>query len=213
MSELHFNSLNTERQVAFRKLVVFSDIGVLGGGTALLMQFHHRKSFDFDIFLNSPIEKKLLERVSEYFGEKFEILVDTGDELSLSIPSKVKITFIYFPYDPLYPVIKTESLSIFDWKDITADKAYTIGRRGEYRDYVDIFFALKKGLSLEKIIKDTYKKFNKVFSEKLFLGQLVYFDDLVDFTCDFIDQEYSPEQIKHFLEKSVFSYTKRTCRS
>ncbi len=208
MSGLYSDFLDENRKQVFVQVKPFSDIAVLGGGTALCMQLNHRKSYDFDLFVKNPIEKNLLRRVIKVFGEGIETLVDSGDELSFLISQQVKVSFIYFPFKHLYQFIETQSLPILDWRDIASDKAYVIGRRGEYRDYVDIFFILQRGLKLEKIIDDAKQKFKGAFSAKLFLGQLIYFDDLVDLTVDFIDQEYSPEQIRHFLEEAVSDYTR-----
>ncbi len=100
-------------------------------------------------------------------------------------------------------------LSIFDWHDIALDKAHTTYRRGQWRDYIDLFFILKSGFSLKDIIKQSTKKFGDSFSEKLFLAQLVYFDDLEDFTIDFFDKKYSQKEIKTFFEKEVEDTLKR----
>lgn len=171
-----------------------------------MVQITHRKSYDLDLFLPKLISKKFLYQVKQYF-KKIEIITDTGDELSLvSAAHKVKISFIYYPFSPLYKTIPTPYLELFNWRDIGLDKAHTIGRRGEWRDYVDLYFIIKNGFSLKNIIKGAQKKFGDLFSEKLFLSQLVYFGDLQDFTIDFIAKEHSKEEIKSFLEKKVREY-------
>ncbi len=132
-------------------------------------------------------------------------MVDSSDELSF-IANGVKISFVYFPFPPLHKTIKTYSLPIFYWKDIILDKAYAIGRRGEYRDYVDLFFAIKGGYELKKIIKESQKKFRGLFSEKLFLQQLVYFKDIRDFSVEFLKERYTPKEIKNLFEKATKEY-------
>ncbi len=200
MSELHFEILEG--------LKPFSKEVVLARGTALSLQITHRESYDFDLFVERPIKKGLLRKITDLFGNNIRLLVDTADELSFLTPQKLKISFVYFPFRSLYEAIKTKPLSIRHWKDIASDKAYVIGRRGEYRDYVDIFFCLQKGFSFRKIIQDAKKKFKGSFSEKLFLSQLVYFDDIKDSTVDFIDRKYSPKEIQNSLEKTVSNYIK-----
>jgi len=206
MSKLHFKLLNKNQVKALEVLKNLSSYGILGGGTASMVQIAHRKSYDLDVFLPKLISKKFLYKVKQYF-KKIEIITDTGDELSLvSIPHKVKISFIYYPFPPLYKTIPTSYLEFFNWRDIGLDKAHTIGRRGEWRDYVDLYFIIKNGFSLKNIIKGAQKKFGDSFSEKLFLSQLVYFGDLQDFTVDFIAKKYSNEEVKSFLEKEVRKY-------
>jgi hypothetical protein len=206
ISKLYTNFLGKNRKKVLNQLISFSDIAFLGGGTALCMQLKHRKSYDFDLFVNNSIEKSLMNRVVNIFDRNIKILVDTSDELSLLISKKIKLSFIYFPFPHIYSLVKTNSIPVLHWKDIASDKAYAIGRRGEYRDYVDIFYIISKGFNLGNVIEDAEKKFGGAFSSKLFLSQLVYFDDLEDFTVDFIGREYSFSEIKEYLELTVSKY-------
>ena len=208
MSELHFETLDPDRREVFNKLKSFGGRGVLGGGTAVSLLLAHRKSYDFDVFMNEPVKEKMLRRAQEIFGEQIKLLVDSGDELSFLTPERIKISLIYFPFKPLHKVVKTTLIPIFDIKDLASNKAYVIGRRGEYRDYVDLFFLLKADLKLEGIIREAQERFKGAFSEKLFLEQLVYLKDLKDFTVEFTDSEYSPDQILDFFKKTAAEYTK-----
>lgn len=206
MSKLRYELLNKNQVKALEILKNLSKYGILAGGTALMTQIAHRRSYDLDIFLAKLISKKFLYRVKQYF-KKIEIITDTGDEFSfVSVSHGVKISFIFYPFFPLYKTIPTPYLRFLSWKDIALDKAHTIGRRGEWRDYIDLYFIIKKGFPLKNIIKGAQKKFGDSFSEKLFLSQLVYFGDLKDFTIDFIGEKYSQKEIKNFLEKEVERY-------
>ena len=203
MSKLHFEILTDNQKKSLFLLKEFSKYGILGGGTALTLQLSHRYSYDFDVFLPKAISKKFLYEVKKYFRE-IEIIVDTGDEFSfISLFHKVKISFIYYPYPPLYEIIPTSYLRIFSWKDITLDKAHTIGRRGEWRDYIDLYFAIKKGFELKDIIKEAKKKFGDTFSKKLFLSQLCYYKDIQDFSVGFVKEKVSKSQLQKFFEKEV----------
>jgi predicted nucleotidyltransferase component of viral defense system len=208
ISKLYFEILEDRQKDIFFKLQIFSKRGVLGGGTALALQLKHRKSYDFDIFTKTQIPHNFLLEVQKVFGKKIKLLINSGDELTFLIPEQIKITFIYFPFPALYKTISTSSISIFSWKDIILDKAYALGRRGEYRDYVDIFFVLKKGYELKKIIHNCQKKFGGLFSEKLFLEQLIYFEDIKDFSVEFIGERYQAKEIKAFLKQKVKDYIK-----
>lgn len=207
MSKLYFEVLDSESQEVFKCLKDFSKKGVLAGGTALSLQIAHRKSYDFDVFVGNPIKKKMLRKAQEVFGEDLKLLVDSGDELSFLTPKEIKVSFVYFPFGHLHGLVGTASISLFGIKDLASNKAYTVGRRGEYRDYVDLFFLLKKGLGMEKIIEEAQERFKGAFSEKLFLEQLTYFGDLQDFAIEFINEEYSPKQVSEFFEKAVADYT------
>lgn len=204
MSKLHFEILTEEQKKTFKSLKAFSGHGVLAGGTALALQFFHRKSYDFDIFYKSPISKSFLLKVKNHFN-KLQILIDTADELSIVSPLGVKVSFIHYPFHPLYRIIPTQSLGLQSWKDIALDKAYAIGRRGEWRDYIDLYFCLKAGRSFKGIMNGCKKKFGVLFSEKLFLSQLCYFGDIRDFSIDFVNREVTSSELQNFFKREVKS--------
>jgi len=209
MSKLFFEVLDREQREIFLSLGKTGIPGTLSGGTAVALQLKHRTSFDFDIFLPEPSKKNLILKINRVFPrQKIKVLVDSGDELTF-LSRKTKITYLYFPFPPLYKTVSTKSLPLFSLADLASNKAYSIGRRGVYRDYVDLFFLLKSGISLKKIINDSKKRFAGNFNEKLFLEQLVYFEDLKDFAIEYIGKKYPPSQIRSFLEKEVRRYTKK----
>ena len=206
MSKIYLEILDKDRQKIFNSLSAFRDLGYLGGGTALALQIKHRKSFDFDIFLPKPVNNRLRLAVSDIFGDvKFSM--DTEDQLIFRTDSGVSITFLWYYFNHLNPLVETESLKIASILDISADKAYTIGRRSVWRDYVDIYFLLKKNfVDLRKIINLADKKFKGAFNEALFLEQLVYFKDLEVAPIEFLDEKPKAAEIKIFLEKQVKDY-------
>jgi len=203
MSKLYFEILTDNQKKALLSLKNFSKYGILAKGTALALQFFHRKSYDLDIFVPKQISKKFLYKIKQHF-RKIEIIVDTGDEFSfISLFHKVKISFIHYPYPSLYKIIPTPYLRIFSWRDIALGKAHTIGRRGEWRDYIDLYFAVKRGFGLKDIIKKAKKKFGDSFSEKLFLSQLCYYKDIQDFSVEFLKEKITKDQTQRFFEKEV----------
>lgn len=208
MFALHTELLDPERKKVFKKLKPFSDIGTLGGGTALMLQLNHRKSYDFDILTPNPTKRGLLLRAQKEFGRDIKPLVDTSDELTFLTPKNVKVSFVSFPFPPLHSPLPTQWIELFHLKDLASNKAYVVGRRGEYRDYVDLFFLLQAGIKPETIIREARKRFGGAFSPRLFLEQLVYFGDLKDFTVEFVGKSYTPKQILNFFKEEVKKYTK-----
>lgn len=207
MSKLYFEILDLPRKQIFTQLPFLGGSFVLAGGTALALQLGHRFSYDFDLFSLKPIASKMIFKIREIFGEKIKLIVNTPDELSLINSDRVKISLVHFPFLPLHRPIQRDSVFLAHLDDLATNKAYVIGRRGEYRDYVDVFFLLKNGLSLSKIILEAKKRFAGAFSERLFLEQLVYFTDLKDFKIDFLSQKYSPREIQAFLVSAVKAIT------
>lgn len=209
MSRIYTEFLDSERKKIWRQdLPRIAGDGVLGGGTALAFQLRHRISYDFDVFYQKAVSPQLLVSVNKHFGQQnIDLLVNTGDELSVLVKKEVKLTFLYFPFPPLHESVKTASLPLFDLRDLASNKAYALGRRPAYRDYVDLFFILKKGLKLATIIKEAEKRFGGNFSEKLFLEQLTYFEDLQAGKIEFLRKPHSQQEIEGFLEEKVKKYS------
>ena len=57
-------------------------------------------------------------------------------------------------------------------------KAYALGRRAKWKDYVDLYFIMKKYGGIAKIVSKAKQIFDSEFNEKLFRSQLVYFKDI-----------------------------------
>lgn len=207
MSELYLEILDHNRKKLFEKLAAFKKYGFLAGGTALALQLNHRRSFDFDIFLAKPISSRFFQKVKEILGQDIRIRLKTGDLLLAATPEDIEVHFVYYWYKNVYPLVKTSSLDLASVSDIAADKAFTIGQRGQWRDYVDIFFLLKrKVFILEEIVRMTQKKYKTEFNPRLFLEQLIYFGDIPDFGITFWKKSYLIKEIKDFLIKSVKSF-------
>lgn len=211
ISNLHLEILDKERKELLVSVLPLTKGFVLGGGTALALQLDHRKSFDFDFFHSTPISKKLLEALSQKISIG-TIAVDTADELTVFTKNEVKITFLYYPFTYAFPLETFDNkLHLFSVKDIAIKKAYTIGRRGEYRDYFDLYTILKNGyMGLPDLIAETKKIYGSVFEEKIFLQQLVYFGDLLNFDIILPAKKTAPlpDDVKHFFEVLVKEYVK-----
>jgi hypothetical protein len=85
--------------------------------------------------------------------------------------------------------------------DLAAMKAFALGRRSKWKDYIDLFFILRDYYSLSQICAQANLRFGELFSEKLFRGQLNYFkgisfEEQVEFMPGF---EVSEEEVKQFL--------------
>ncbi len=210
ISNLHLDILDKERQELLTNLLPFTQKYVLGGGTALALQLNHRKSFDFDFFSSESLPTNLLEKLSEKITIG-TISVDTSSELTFFTPNnEIKTTFLHYPFKYKLPLMEFDNrLTLFSVKDIAIKKAYTIGRRGEYRDYYDLYTILKeKHMNLPELITETKKIYGSVFEEKIFLQQLVYFDDLLNFDIIPASEKTlpTPGEVKQFFENLVEDY-------
>ena len=189
MSKIHLELLDKERQVVFQALSVFKNVGYLAGGTGLALQINHRRSEDFDIFIDRPVDNKLKLKIEKIFNN-VSYSLNTSDQINFKTKDGIKVTFFWYYFKPIGNLIRTDSLSLASIDDIVADKAHTIGLRAIWRDYVDIFLLLKtENYSLKKIIDLGKRKFKGEFVELQFLEQLRYFDDLQIVPVDFVKKK------------------------
>jgi hypothetical protein len=177
----------------------------LAGGTALALQIGHRVSVDFDLFCTDEIDRAQLGRVRHVFGPAANIvpLVNNADELTLLVHG-VKITFLSYPFPPRKEPVRYLDLPLLSIPEIAATKAYTIGRRGSFKDYVDLYFVIaEKHATLAAIIADAEEKFGTDFNSRLFLEQLVYLADLDDAEVLFIKPLVTPREVQTFFEERI----------
>lgn len=179
MNPFHSEILTPELKKLFPKLAPFKNDFYLAGGTALALQIGHRVSVDFDLFSDTHIKKTLLNLVEEACGVgASEVFVNKSTELTLTITG-VKCTFLEYPFPRLLPLISGGPIDLLSPKEILVTKAYTIGRRGSFKDYVDLYIGIREHVSsIEEIIALARQKYGEVFNDRLFLEQLVFVDDL-----------------------------------
>ena len=80
-------------------------------------------------------------------------------------------------------------------------KAYALGRRSKWKDYVDLYFLLTRHFSLNEVVEKAVGIFGDLFSEKLFRAQLSYYAD-VDYTEKveyLVERPPSDEEVKNVL--------------
>lgn len=94
--------------------------------------------------------------------------------------------------------------------EIAVVKAFAIGQRGTYRDYVDIHFLLaERHITIWKIIQLAKKKYGAEFNERLFLEQLVYLEDVRSAPVEFLRNPVDRKTIQRFLEGAVRQFARR----
>lgn len=200
---MHPEVLDQQNRNIFFKLKAFPGF-YLAGGTALALQIGHRKSVDFDLFSEKEISNKIFAKVNKVFADKtITPSVNNLDELTVFV-SDLKITFLKYPFAVISDLIIYEEVGLLSVKEIAAAKAYTIGRRGSFKDYIDLYFIISEGhSSLKEIIEISEKKYGKEFHARLFLEQLIYLEDIEEENIVFLKKEVRKEEVKKFLEEKV----------
>lgn len=149
----------------------------LVGGTAIALHIGHRRSIDFDLFSHKAFTNKEIRKKVERVTRIAEIIVNRPGEFTF-LSNGVKITFFNFPYKIEYKKNFDKIIKMPDLLTLAAMKAFAMGQRAKWKDYVDLYFIMKDFFTYKDIIKKTKELFGAEFNEKLFRIQLVYLDDV-----------------------------------
>ncbi|MEK7471151.1 MAG: nucleotidyl transferase AbiEii/AbiGii toxin family protein [Patescibacteria group bacterium] len=199
---MHYESLNQETKKVWDMCGFLRDNFYLAGGTALALQIGHRISVDLDFFSPDPIKKTLVVKIEEKFNS-VSVLVNTKNELTLMVEN-VKMTFLHYPFILKYKTIDTNIVPLASVLDIASMKAYTIGRRRSFKDYVDLYFILfEKHATLETLILDAKEKYNDTFNDRLFCEQLTSPEDLDDEAIIWLQKQQSKTNMQVFFQEKV----------
>ena len=171
----------------------------LVGGTAIALHLGHRRSIDFDLFKSGKlVVNRIINKIS-LFDTNFKITRRVDEQINL-IVNNVNFTFFEYPYSVDVNCKFEDVIKLPDLLNLAAMKAFALGRRSKWKDYVDLFFILRDHHSIKEIIEIANKIYGQLFSEKLFRAQLCYFED-VDFSeeIEYLVNKPKYEEIKKFL--------------
>ena len=172
---------------------------VLVGGSALSMHLCHRKSEDLDFFTyEDNFDKQEIFTYIQNFENK-EILNQSDEQIDVLLDG-VKVTFFNAQWGFLKPV-KIKRFNLSTLEAIAAMKINVLFLRAKYRDYYDIYFLVKKSMSLKKVFECSLNILEGI-NFKLFSVALVYTDDIEDDNIEYLEPiEYlSKEEIRDFFQ-------------
>ncbi|EKE28128.1 MAG: hypothetical protein ACD_3C00094G0002 [uncultured bacterium (gcode 4)] len=199
---MHKEILSINQLALLRLVKEFSNSFYLVWGTAMSLYIWHRKSIDFDLFSNKPINhNRIISTIKKFWYSVTKTLVKNEDELTVIIDG-VKFTFLYFPFDIKWNTNILPWIKSLELLDIAALKAYAIWSRSKWKDYVDMYLITKDYYSISEISDRARLIFGWSFNEKIFREQLCYFDD-IDYTeeVDYINDKIEPILIKNRLSE------------
>lgn len=202
----------------------------LAGGTGLALQLGHRRSHDLDLFQRGPAERIPLQAIGRelerLFGrEGLQPVQRQVDQATWTVAG-VQVTFLAYPFPLLYDLVpgatidpRLHGLSLASPGEIALMKAYALGRRATFRDYVDLYYLLKRGLtSLDEILDAAARKFvladSPLFPARLFLEQLVYLGDVedADTALRLVRERVARQDVESFLREQVAAYVRGQVR-
>lgn len=207
-ANFHGEILTREQEKLLPLVKSFNKDFGLVGGTAIALHIGHRESIDFDLFSLKEFENfKIRNKIAK--NEKIgKVFVDELGEFTVLVKG-VKITFLHYPFPLKFSENFRDIIKLPNLLTLSAMKAYALGRRPKWKDYVDLYFIMKKKYSLAGIVGKAEGIFGNEFNEKLFRQQLSYFDD-IDYSEKIIWKtgfEISDETIKSELAELSLSQT------
>ena len=130
---------------------------------------------DFDLFKASTIRKK--DIYSKLKNLDYKISFADYNQVNMNAKG-VKITFFSFPYKVTVTCELNKALKFPDLLTLAAMKAFALGRRAKWKDYVDLYFILKFHFTLKEVSQKANEIFKDEFIEKQFIAQLGYFSGI-----------------------------------
>jgi hypothetical protein len=201
---MHIEIFNADQAELLPYLKSFNRSFYLVGGTAIALHLGHRRSIDFDLFTLSTLVKHRIKGKLLQIPFKQAPIFEDYDQLHLQI-NNVKVTFFSYPYPIMHPDKVGTVITIPTLLSLAAMKAFALGRRSKWKDYVDLYFLLHDHFTIDEISKECEKIFKDQFSEKLFRQQLAFHKD-IDFSepVEFLGKPIPDNTIKEFLiEKAI----------
>jgi len=179
----------------------------LVGGTALAVYYNHRVSIDIDLFSNFDFDaNNLLENIQQDYNYQ---LHSTAQNTLKGRINDINVDIIAHRYPYINEPGKVDGVYLLSVPDIIAMKLNAISISGQrVKDFVDIYFALKK-YSIFEIIQFYQKKYSQENSVHV-LKSLIYFDDVNPRNWPIMieDSKLEWSKVKEEIEKEVLAFIK-----
>lgn len=179
----------------------------LAGGSALALQYGHRISVDFDFFTPTKFHaQKIAENLAKIGNFTIE---ETTEDTLLGDFEKVRFSLFLYQYPLIVKPLSLEGIAIASAQDIGAMKLAAIMDRGTKKDFVDLYFLAKKGISLENSLKYYDQKYQALTSNIYsLLKSLTYFIDAEKTEMPIMLEKVPWEEIMTFFEKETVRLAK-----
>jgi hypothetical protein len=148
----------------------------LAGGTGLALQLGHRVSEALDFFRAGPFE---VEELAAALADLRPVHVQARSAATLHVTlAGLRVSFLSAQAPLLFPGTAYRGIVVADPRDIAMMKVIAIGGRGSRKDFLDLFFYLGSGGSLEAVFEMIRRRFAAIdFNEYHLLRSLVFFED------------------------------------
>ena len=114
----------------------------LVGGTALALQYGHRRSVDLDFFgtITCSVDE-LTEELKAAVGEL--TLLSASKTIRVYSIQNIKVDIVNYGYGWIDDAVVSDEIILASPKDIAAMKVNAVIGRGTKKDFIDIYYLLK----------------------------------------------------------------------
>lgn len=152
----------------------------LAGGSALALQYGHRRSVDFDFFTPTAFDPKKLATSLSLVGS-FQTDLAKGTSL-LGTFQGVKLSCFRYEHPLIQRPLSYLGISIAHPDDIGPMKLVAICDRGTKKDFVDLYTLVQNGVSLDTAFALYEKKYGLLDSHRYTLIRAIGYLDEAELT-------------------------------
>ena len=190
------------------RLPILEDMRLVGG-TALALQYGHRRSVDLDFFGQTTENvDELTETIKETIG-KVQLL-SASKRIKVYNIQNVKVDIVNYDYPWIDDAVMEEGFRLASPKDIAAMKVNAIIGRGTKKDFIDIFYLLQH-FSFDELLKLYSQKYPDG-SEYRALLSMAYFVDADQQAMPYMFEDVEWNDIKRKIKKEQEIYNNRNSR-
>lgn len=174
MAQKQETEILTKEQIKFLDLVsnerhLCKKFYFTGGTPLAAFYLHHRLSEDIDLFSEDEINllpirafiKKAQGILKALNVDYRQFLGLHSFELRLSDKNRLKVDFNFYPFPRIEKGINYKNLSVDGLLDIAVNKTHTIAMKPRARDFIDLYFIVKKEkYNIEDLLLKAKAKFD-----------------------------------------------------
>ncbi len=212
LNTLHPEVLSKEQGEILSKLAFLKEYDFhLAGGTALALYLNHRTSMDFDFYSQKEVKNTELLVFFKKCFKSMKIIRDKLNTLEIQVKD-TRLSMFYYPYQLIRTTNSLNNVPIASIEDISAMKIIAIVQRGNFRDFIDVYYLIRT-FGIESIINWTIEKYQD-YPVALMLKGLIYFED-ADKTANSnmsriqLFENIRWEEVKKLIKEEVKIYSKK----
>lgn len=176
----------------------------LVGGTALALQYGHRRSVDLDFFGHTT---ENVDELTQYLSDSIDDVVRRSctKRIKAYMLNGIKVDIVNYDYPWIDDPVIDGVIRLASDRDIAAMKVNAIIGRGTKKDFIDVFFLLRH-FSFEELIKMYLTKYADG-SEYRALLSMTYFADADLQPMPYMFESVDWESVKGRIRKEVEAYS------